>query len=151
MNLEQGSMDWIFSQFNFTLTKINHGIKYFGFIINPNDYYTKKYWSWFVSNIKGKLNLWCNKWLSRGGRLVMMKYVLEVILVYWASVAYIPRGTMDSIRTIFFNFLWRGSYYKQSFPYIAWKRLTIPKEMGGWGLKLYPCFSRALEAKGICI
>ena len=38
MNLDNVSMDWIFSHFNFTLIDINNGIKYLGFIIKPNDY-----------------------------------------------------------------------------------------------------------------
>ena len=56
---------------------------------------------------------------------------------------------MDSIWNICFNFLWRGLDYHQYFPWIACKRLTIPKELGGWGLKYYPSVSRALAAKGI--
>ena len=75
MNMENVSMEWVFFEFNFTLIDINNGIKYMGFIFNPNDY-LKRDWAQIVSKIEGNPNLWCNKWLSISGRLVMMKVVL---------------------------------------------------------------------------
>ena len=90
-------MDCIFSHFNFTLFEINNGLKYLGFIIKDNDF-QRKYWAWLVSKIEIQLNLQCNKSFSRGGRLVMMKSILEDIRVYWDSITYILVGTMESIQ-----------------------------------------------------
>ena len=119
---------------------------YFIFFIKPNDY-SKKYLTRLVSNIEDKLNIWCNKWIFCGDRLIMMNSVLEAILVYWDSISYIPHGTMENIRRRLFNFLWRGSKSKQSFPWISWKRLTLSKELRGLVLKYYPDFARALDEK----
>lgn len=33
-------------------------------------------------NIEKKVNFWCKQWLCRGGKLVLVKLVLESILVY---------------------------------------------------------------------
>ena len=71
MNLDNFSLDWIFLEFNFTLIDIRNGLKYLGFIVKHNEY-LKRDLAWMVSMIEGKLNLCCNKWLSRGGRLIMM-------------------------------------------------------------------------------
>jgi hypothetical protein len=35
--------------------------------------------------------IWCNIWLSQGCRLVLVKFVLESIHVYWMSIAHIPK------------------------------------------------------------
>ena len=124
---------------------INNGVKYLGLIIMPNDY-LKRDWAWMASKIEGRINLWCNKWLSKGGRSVMMKSILEAKPIYYASISYIIVGTIDSIKQICFNFLWRSSENKSACTWITWK---FPKEPGGWGLAYYPSFVRALATKGI--
>ena len=48
-----------------------------------------------INNVERILSLWCNKWISRGGKLVMMKSVLESIPVYWDSTAYIYTSRDD--------------------------------------------------------
>ena len=75
--------------------------------------------------------------------------MLKAIPIYWASVVYIPAGTMDNVRNIWFNFFWRGIENQSACPWRAWRRLYLPKDMVGWGLKYYPSFSRALATKGI--
>jgi hypothetical protein len=52
---------------------------YLGYAIKPNNYGIKD-WSWLVAKVERKVNLWCNHWISRGGRLVLIKTVLEAIM-----------------------------------------------------------------------
>ena len=56
------------------------GIKYLGYVLNPNAYNSRD-WAWMVGKVEKRLMLWCNKWLSRGGRLILAKLILEAILV----------------------------------------------------------------------
>ena len=42
MNMDNFSMDWIFSKFKFNLIDIRNGLKYLGFIIKPNDYFEER-------------------------------------------------------------------------------------------------------------
>lgn len=91
--------------------------------------------------------LWSNKWLSRVGRLTLVKSVLEAILVYWISIAWIPRGVLDKIRRICFSFLWQGKKEEHSRPWVKWERVATPKALGGWGLKNIYKFSTALATK----
>ena len=46
------------------------------------------------------IHIWCNKWLTRGGKLKLIIYVLEVILVFSTSIALVPIGTLEHIRKI---------------------------------------------------
>ena len=48
-----------------------------------------------------------------------------------------------------FNFIWRGSENQSAYPWIAWKRLTLPKEMEGWGINISHIFARSLTTKGV--
>jgi hypothetical protein len=59
--------------------KLEEGLKYLGFIINPNNY-KKEDWQWLVGKVEKRINLWCNRLLSRAGRLILVKLVLEVLL-----------------------------------------------------------------------
>ena len=81
MNMVQNGIDWIWTQLVFHVVNIENGCRYLGFVLNPNDY-QKRDWAWLIRKIEKRLHLWCDKWLSRGGRLILVKYVLEVVHVY---------------------------------------------------------------------
>jgi len=49
-----------------------------------------------------------NNWMSHGSRSILLKLVLEAILVYWTTLAYIPKGTLEKIQHLCFRFLWAG-------------------------------------------
>ena len=94
------------------------------------------------------MKVWSHKWLSRAGRLVLVKAVLEAIPVYWMSLTWIPKGILESIRRICFRFLWSGKKEEQVTPWVNWKRIVVPKGLGGWGLKNIFLFTKDLAAKG---
>lgn len=66
----------------------------------------KDEWAWFIAKVELKMRSQCNKWLFRVGRLVLYKYVLESILVYWASLTWIPKGNLNKIKKISLRYLW---------------------------------------------
>ena len=68
------------------------GVVYLGFFLNPN-YYSKNGWNLSIENIEKWM--WCNKWPSLGGRLARVKSVLEAIIVYWNTTAYIPKKVLE--------------------------------------------------------
>jgi hypothetical protein len=79
--------------------------------------------------------------------LVLVKSVLEAIPVYWMSLAWILKGTLEKIRHTCFRFLWAGSTDHFVLPWVKWNILVVPKALGGWGLKNIHLFSKALVAK----
>lgn len=83
------------------------GLTYLGFHLKPNDY-RKQDWSWLLEKLDKRLRVWCHKWLSRAGRLTLVKSVLEAVPVYWMSLSWIPKGILEAARRIFFRFLWSG-------------------------------------------
>jgi hypothetical protein len=89
---------------------------------------------WLIAKLEKKLNLWCNHWLSRGEQLILVKVVLEAIPMYWMSLAWIPKGALESIRRLCYKFIRLGDQVKKGISLVSWKKLTIPKTQGGWGL-----------------
>lgn len=73
----------------------------------------------------------------------MVKSVLESILVYWFSLIRIPASIIHGISRRMFQFLWAGSSTRHKFHLTNWESISVPKKMGGWGLKNLDWFSSA--------
>ena len=79
--------------------------------------------------------------------MVLIKSVVMEILVYWASLIWMPKSILMKINKICSRFLWAGSKSEHVTPWVAWEKLVRPKCWDGWGIKdLFP-FSRSLAAK----
>ena len=91
---------------------------------------------------------WSHRWLSKGGKLTLVKAVLEAIPVYWMHF-WIPVGIIEKIRKLCFKFLWYGNKDSSGLPWSSWKSLACPKSMGGWGLKIPAAFAKSLTAKSV--
>jgi hypothetical protein len=60
------------------------------------------FWKPVVDRITARLSSWNNKFLSFGGRLVLLKYVLSSLPVYFLSFFKAPTSIISSIESIFF-------------------------------------------------
>ena len=75
---------------------IAEGFKYLGFFLKPNSYAFQD-WMWLYQKVESRVSFWANRFLSKGGRLVLIKAMLQSIPVYWASITYIPKGILTKI------------------------------------------------------
>ena len=133
--------------FPYKLEVFENGLKYLGFVLKPNSY-QKKDWLWLIQKMEKHLNIWCHKWISKASILVMVKSILEAIPVYWMTLAWIPKGTLEAIRKLCFHFLWSGKPNAYVRPWVRWERIALPKRLGGWGIKNIFLFAKALALKG---
>jgi len=78
--------------------------------------------------------------------LVLLNLILKNVLVYWASIAKIPKGIIHKIRKICFHFLWAGNEEKKSYPLIRWENMAMLEDLGGWGIKNLIWFNKDLTA-----
>jgi hypothetical protein len=134
--------------FNIHVIDLELGFKYLGFFLKPNCYATSD-WIWLIQKVEKKIGLWCHRWISLGGRLILVKVVLEGLPVYWLSVTRIPREILDKIHRRIFSFLWTGKKDKESVHLVAWNKLVCPKSDGGWGLRNLNVFGTALAEKSL--
>jgi hypothetical protein len=65
----------------------------------------KRLLQWLVVKVENKINHWCNMWLLRGSRLILIKEILEAIPVYWISLACVLKGILDKIRKLRYKFI----------------------------------------------
>eukprot|EP00253_Pinus_taeda_P004658 PITA_04658 len=132
--------------FPFPIQPLEDPFKYLGFWLKPA-VYKKEDWNWLIAKIESRISHWSFRWLSRAGRLTLIKSVLSAIPVYWATLTWIPKGVMEKIRRICCRFLWTGSKESSGLPWVAWDKVARPKEWGGWGIKRSPEFNISLAAK----
>lgn len=102
----------------------------------------------FISDkIQGKLQAWCNKDLSKTGKLTPIKSSAQTTPNFWMSLFLIPDSICDEIERKMNAFLWGRGSNGRGVKLITWKRLCVPKEFGGLGLKELKKFNMAMSAK----
>eukprot|EP00253_Pinus_taeda_P006109 PITA_06109 len=67
--------------FPFPFQSLEDPFKYLGFWLKPT-VYKKEDWNWLIAKIESRISHWSFRWLSRAGRLTLIKSVLSAILVY---------------------------------------------------------------------
>lgn len=134
--------------FNLKRAPLQVGLTYLGFIMKTLNY-TVEDWSWLIIKYRNKLNIWSTKWLSRGGRLILVKVVLQQITVYWAYLYILPNKNLRKIKKIMANFIWGGGRDKRAIHLVKWDCLTIPIESGGWGILDMEVFGNSLIIKSL--
>eukprot|EP00253_Pinus_taeda_P006893 PITA_06893 len=132
--------------FPYNVLPLDRGLKYLGFRLKPTSQRIAD-WVWLVAKLEKRLSGWSYRYLSRAGRLVLIKSVLEATSVFWMELAWIPRNILRRLQEMCNRYLWNGNQDKIIFAWISWKNITLPKKWGGWGLKELPGFAMALAAK----
>jgi hypothetical protein len=110
------------------------GFTYLGYFIKPTSYKAKD-WGWLYEKFERRIQHWCNRCLSIGGRYILIKAVLESLPVYWMALAYIPQSVLTKLRKLIFAFLWKNNKQSRGFHLCRWETLSKPKALGGWGLR----------------
>jgi ribonuclease HI len=130
--------------FGIDFLELEEGFTYLGFYLKSSRY-TIKDWAWLIDRFEGRILNWKHRFLSLGGRYILIKAVLESLPVYWMALAHIPATVLKSLRQLSFSFLWSGCKKNRCFHLSKWEELSKPKSMGGWGLKNLSLFHKALS------
>jgi len=105
------------------------------------------FWKPVVDRIVSCLSKWKNKFLSFGGRLVLLKSVLSSLPVYFHSLFKAPAGIISSIEFIFKKNNWGDCEDNRKIAWINWESICTPKNVGGLGVRRIGAFNLALLGK----
>jgi hypothetical protein len=80
-----------------------------------------------------KIRGWSDRPLSRAGKEIMLKSVIQAISIYVMSCFRLPATICDRMRTTISNHWWGIEDSKKKMHWRSWEWLTTPKAIGGMG------------------
>ena len=81
------------------------------------------------------MSSWKRLYLSKGGRLTLLKSILSSFPTYYLSLFTIPVVVADRLERIQRKFLWGSSEECFKHSLVAWGKVYSPLEMGGLGVR----------------
>jgi hypothetical protein len=104
-------------------------------------------WNFVLEKIERRLANWQTLYLSKGGRLTLLKSILASFPTYFLSLFTIPISVAQRIEKLQRNFLWGGMGDTQKYHLVSWDQICSPIPYGGLGVKNLSLFNKALLGK----
>jgi hypothetical protein len=104
-------------------------------------------WKPLVDVIKRRLKSSGNKYISLGGRIVLINSVLNSLPIFFLSFLKLPVKVRNEIVKIQRNFLWSGLSERKKMCWVKWKDVCRPKKDGGLGIRDLQVMNISLLAK----
>ncbi|MCH82386.1 LINE-1 reverse transcriptase like, partial [Trifolium medium] len=120
--------------------------KYLGLPVgaNPRKMST---WEPMLESVRRRLGSWRNKYVSLGGRIVLINAVLNAIPIFFLSYMKMPVKVWRRLVTIQRNFLWGGSSQRAKICWVKWDDICRPKNEAGLGIRDLRLVNISLLAK----
>ncbi|KAJ0535080.1 putative RNA-directed DNA polymerase [Helianthus annuus] len=106
--------------------------KHLGLMVGANMNLARN-WKPVIELFRNRLSIWKAKTLSYGGRITLIKSVLNALPTYYLSLFKAPVKVLDVLDKIRRVFFWGGSEEKAKMNWVAWEKTIAPIEFGGLG------------------
>ncbi|XP_051201978.1 uncharacterized mitochondrial protein AtMg00310-like [Lolium perenne] len=94
-----------------------------------------------------RLSDWVEKYLSSGGKEVLIKAIMQALPVYAMSVFQFPAGLVEELNQMIRDFHWGDEHERRRMHWLSWDKLTQPKACGGMGFRDFRVYNQALLAR----
>lgn len=106
-------------------------------------------WEPIVIALKKKLQCWKGRFLSIGGRVSLIDSILNSLLLYLLSFYRASRKVVKTLQAIQRRFLWGGCDEVKKVCWVSWRKVCLPKKLGGLGVKCIDLFNKtSLQNRG---
>ncbi|XP_074342120.1 putative mitochondrial protein AtMg00310 [Apium graveolens] len=114
-------------------------------MVSSNRWETFRY---VKEKIWNRLQSWKGTTVSRGGKEILIKSVVQSIPSYVASVFLLPKKLCEDIEILMNRFWWLSNVEKnKGIRWMAWNKMCYPKKFGGMGFKRIQEFNVAMLGK----
>ncbi|KAL8539441.1 hypothetical protein ACS0TY_001162 [Phlomoides rotata] len=105
-------------------------------------------WKDTINKVEARLNRWDNKFLSFGGRIILIKSVLSNLPTYALSYNRAPSTIINKLTSLQRQFLWGGGVgSERKIAWVSWEAICRENCSGGLGIKNLEWFNLALFGK----
>ncbi|XP_016195906.1 uncharacterized protein LOC107636951 [Arachis ipaensis] len=108
-------------------------VKYLGINLGVNPRLVKT-WKPVIDKVEDKLSLWKAKVLSKAGKLVLIKSVLNSLPVYYLSLYKMPTTVAKKLISLQRRFFWGKDDGKAGLALVKWELIQAPKKLGRLGV-----------------
>jgi hypothetical protein len=121
-------------------------MKYLGVPIDDKKL-CKSLWLPIVEKVEKKMGAWQGKFLSLGGRLVLINSSLTNVPLYMLSMYKAPKNIVKKMDLFRKRLLWQGGHAKKKYHLADWNMVCSPRGHGGLGVLDLHKMNEALLAK----
>ncbi|KAL1326310.1 hypothetical protein AAHE18_13G219100 [Arachis hypogaea] len=105
-------------------------VRYLGVPLGANPRLVKT-WKPIIDKVEKKLSLWKSKILSKAGKLVLIKAVLNSLPVYYLSLYKMSKAVAEKLISLQRRFLWSKEDGRNGMALVKWEVVQAPKKLGG--------------------
>ncbi|XP_048623608.1 uncharacterized protein LOC125592465 [Brassica napus] len=106
-----------------------------------------KLFAFLKEKLMHRVNGWTGRWLSKGGKEVLIKSILLALPTYVMSTFLLPLEICKNLASAIAQFWWSSNPPKRGIPWAKWEKMCLPREEGGIGFRMIHEFNLALLAK----
>ena len=104
-------------------------------------------WDSVEERFRKRLASWKRQYISKGGRLALIKSTLSSLPIYFLSLFRIPKLVYARLEKIQRDFLWRGGNLERKLHLVNWNTVCSEKKTGGLGVRSLSKLNQALLCK----
>jgi hypothetical protein len=104
-------------------------------------------WNPILEKMERRLSGWQKLYLSKGGRLTLLRSTLSSLPTYFLSLFTIPISVAHRIEKLQRDFLWGGMGNDSTHHLMGWDKVCTPKAKGGLGIRSLVLLNKALLGK----
>ena len=104
-------------------------------------------WDNIEERFRKKLILWKTQYISKGGRLTLLRSTLSSLPIYYMSLFHLLRRVKLRLEQIQRDFLWGGGSLDMKPHLVKWATVFFDKKEGGLGVRGLHNLNKALLSK----
>ncbi|XP_048608697.1 uncharacterized protein LOC106363524 [Brassica napus] len=106
-----------------------------------------KLFAFLKDKLMHRVNGWTGRWLSKGGKEVLIKSILLALPTYVMSTFLLPLEICENLASAIAQFWWSSNPPKRGIHWAKWDKVCLSREEGGIGFRMIHEFNLALLAK----
>ena len=104
-------------------------------------------WDCVEERFRKRLAMWKRQYISKRGRLTLIRSTLSSLLVYFMSLFLLPRKVRMRLEKIQRDFLWGGGALDQRPHLVRWNLVCLERKKGGLRVRNLALMNKALLGK----